>query len=95
MAKRWSYNEDVWVITWFGIVDASNIGADISRSAKAVTARAKHLKETGAWDAYKTGIYHTERARALAGGATKEEAEALGQQARDYPEVHNYDLMPV
>jgi len=51
MAKRWTMNEDIFLHAFFdGLGDM--IGEhDLGRPKGAATARVKHLKFTGAWDA--------------------------------------------
>ena len=51
MAKRFDYEEDKFIVTNFEAVGARCLEHDLGRSPAAITARARKLKATGAWDA--------------------------------------------
>ena len=69
MSKRWTVRED-WFLVEFYDAMGSYIGPhDLGRSEAATDRRVKHLKEAGAWDAYKTAKHHEARAIYLAGHA--------------------------
>jgi hypothetical protein len=48
MSKRYTYREDHYIVSYFGI---GSIWVDIDRTEASVRARAKRLKDCGAWDA--------------------------------------------
>lgn len=55
MAKRFTYAEDHFIVSYLGVVSAETMGntgkGEVNRSPEAIKARAKKLKECGAWDA--------------------------------------------
>lgn len=51
MSKRYNFREDNYIVAYFGCVADGQIATDLERSAASIKARAKRLKECGAWDA--------------------------------------------
>lgn len=51
MAKRWTMNDDLFIHAYFETVGDFIGPHDLDRPKGAVTRRAKHLKDTGAWAA--------------------------------------------
>jgi hypothetical protein len=49
MSKRWTIDEDHYLAMYFDAVGAWNMEMDLGRTAKQCSARAKKLKNCGAW----------------------------------------------
>lgn len=69
MAQRWTEDEDRFIIAFFDSIGTFIGPHDLGRSEAATTVRARHLKKTGAWDAYLNADAALWRARKLAGHA--------------------------
>lgn len=67
MAKRWTVKEDQFLVAFYDAMGPMIGPHDLGRSEAATEARVKHLKETGAWEAFKTAEHHQYRAMYLAG----------------------------
>ena len=67
MTKRWTSKEDDFLIAYFDAVGPYIGPHDLGRSEKATKDRVKKLKDSGAWEVYKTAKYHRNRALLLAG----------------------------
>lgn len=50
--SRWTPEEDKFIVAYFDAVGAMIGPHDLGRSEKATSARAKFLKESGAWGAW-------------------------------------------
>ena len=70
MSKRWTPADDDFLVGYYETLGPMIGPHDLGRSARATTARVKHLKDTGAWEAYRASRYHNARAFLLAGHAT-------------------------
>ena len=51
MSKRYTTREDLYIVAYFGCVADWQLATDLERHEGSIRARAKKLKETGAWDA--------------------------------------------
>lgn len=55
MSKRFTFREDHFIVSYLGAVSAELMGntgkGEVNRSPTAIRARAKKLRECGAWDA--------------------------------------------
>ena len=67
MAQRWVEDEDRFIIAFFDTIGVFIGPHDLGRSEAATTARARHLKKTGAWEAYLDADRALYYARKLAG----------------------------
>lgn len=56
MSKRWTFDEDLLIVTFYQIVGPSIGPRDLGRSEAAVTARAAALRSRGGWDALRDHI---------------------------------------
>lgn len=51
MSKRFTFENDAYLFTYYEPFLARHIGRDLGRSEAAIKARVAKLKKTGAWDA--------------------------------------------
>ena len=63
--RVWKPEEDKFLVEYLKAAGARNVSEDLRRSVKAVEAREKHLKATGAWEAYETSMLALTHARTL------------------------------
>lgn len=78
MSKRWTMEDDQFVVEYFEAVGDFIGPHDLGRPAGSVTRRVKHLKECGAWDALKAVRYYE--------WAYRVSANQMRDGDQDYPE---------
>ena len=67
MARRWTEQEDRFLIAYFDAVGSFIGPHDLGRTERATISRAAFLKRSGAWDAFKDADNVLNMARKLAG----------------------------
>ena len=66
MARRWTEDEDLFIIAYYDAVGSFIGPHDLGRTGQSTIARARFLKRSGAWDAYIEAQNMTNMARKLA-----------------------------
>jgi hypothetical protein len=66
MSKRWTVEEDLFLVSFFESIGAWIGPHDLGRSEKSTIKRVQNLKEWGAWEEYREADYHRKRALVLA-----------------------------
>lgn len=67
MSRRFTPEEDAKIVGLLDVIGAGRLSCDLGRTVRAIDARAKRLKEVGAWDEYYSEALAAEKARYLAG----------------------------
>lgn len=77
MGKRWTDKEDQFIVAYYDAMGAFIGPHDLGRSEASTKARAKKLKDTGAWDAWHIVSLRTLFARILSGNQPKSSHEFI------------------